>query len=849
MAGRLADLQRVAAFVLLLLAVSILYSFVSGLSFTNTGLPGIVGVGSYKGNSNPVHPVPASFSQASMTNLSTVSNPASTPVYFVQGLNDYTYLMRLFTAVKYDAKKHVWIEEKTSAGKMSPPKFYTTRYKVTPIVTFRDHIPVSQKTVFVTLKATYFPETSTYYISKDKKPYVGYSIAKPARALWAAKVPPNSPYLQVNCEGKDRIEALALKVTKGAKNDYEKAERIAEFLETNYTYGFTTYSGDPIYDFLFVKKVGICKQFASAFVMMCRSIGLPARMVFGYRARPVPYNQTVLASQAHAWAEVKFTTGWVEFDPTPSQKRIPTETVITSIPPKVYAGNNVTVKGIVRVTDKNYTYLKVSGYVEIYLAKNKNDEKSYVFLGIFPVKDGHFSASVRINKTGRYNVLAHYTGSLMFYPSWSDPVVEVLGKPYIEVNIGKRVVAGYCTVAGRVVYGKPVNGTIYLYVDGKEYSESFNDTFSFRVYLSQGNHTIRIYYPGSKEYFISSASLVKKVEAGYVNVIFSNTTAIAGKNWISNVTVLFNGKPVRAVVCLGYPFYVNVTGFVSVKAPEKAGVYVVNYSVPSMGYKSYFRLYVKSPTRIVAGIRDNTLIVRVVDSRGANVRGYVFVNGKKFYDSGVLKLKINSSKAVIYYPGDSLHLPSKAEVSKPLPFWVYLLPIPVIAAIALKLRKKKTLVFEYTPPPVWLPEDTVEIKAKAEGMIRLDVDGEKMVGENECTYSGKPGVGRHTLKAEVLNQKGKVVESETMEFFVLPFWRAIAKVFEEVVEYCERKVGEAKDKTAREVLDSLGVEEELKREILSFFEPKRYGEREGTRDDLIQFYVLCQKVLRRDSKC
>jgi len=838
------DLKRLIMFILILLSISFLYSFVSNLNFTNTGLPGIVGTGGYKGSSNPVHTVPSSFSQSNMANLSEMSNSAKVPIYFVEGLNDYTYLMRLYTSAFYDEKTHSWIEEKTQPKEMSPPSYFTTRYKVTPIVEFKNHIPVSQKTVFVTIKAKYFPETSTFYIKSDKKPYVGYSLASPPRALWAAKVPKDSPYLQVTCPGKDRIRALALKVTKGAKNDYEKAEKIAEFLETNYTYGFTTYSGDPIYDFLFVKKVGVCKQFASAFVMMCRSIGLPARMVFGYMARPEPYNQTVFSSQAHAWAEVKFKTGWVEFDPTPSQKKIPTECTITNISKKIYVGENLSLSGIVKSEDpklQNY----VSGYVEIYLAKNKNDRKSYKFLGLFPVKGGIFHASIKVNKTGKYNVLAHYTGSFMFYASWSDPIVEILGKPYIETNIGSKVCAGVCKIRGKVVYAKPINGTIYLFVDGKEYRENFNTTFSFQVYLSPGKHKIKIFYPGSKEYFISPVSWEREVEAGYVKVIFSNTTAVVGEYWISNVTVLFNGKAIEETVYLGYPFYVNVSHFIKVMSPKQEGIYAVNYSVLSLGYNSVLRLYVKSPTKIKAEINGNTLIIRVFDKNGNIVKGTVYINGKKYYDPGTLKIKVKKDKFEIYYAGDDIHFPSKIVVTKPLPIWIYLIPLPLIFLLALKFRKKRTLRFEYMPPPVWLPENEISIKATGEGLVRLSLNGEKVgFGKNECTFKGKLPIGTHELLAEVLNEKGKVLEKKSMKIHVLPFRRAIAKIFEDVLELCKNKGLDVQSTTVREIMQFLKIEDELKKEILSFFEPKRYGKDFGNREDLIKFYELCRRVRR-----
>ncbi len=842
------DVGRIIAFVLILISISALYSFVSNLSFTNTGLPGIVGTGGYHGKTTPIHTVPASFSQAGMTNLSEMSNPAKVPIYFVEGLNDYTYLMRLYTSAVYDEKTHSWIEEKTPAGEMKAPRYYTVRYKVTPIVEFKKHIPVSDKTVFVTLKAVYYPETSTFYIKSDKKPYVGYSLASPPRATFAAKLPENSPYLQVTCPGKDRIRALALKVTKGAKNDYEKAEKIAEFLETNYSYGFTTYSGDPIYDFLFVKKVGVCKQFASAFVMMCRSIGIPARMVFGYMARPEPYNQTVFSSQAHAWAEVLFKTGWVEFNPTPSQKKIPTECKITKISKKIYAGENLTLSGVVLSKKKEFQNY-VSGYVEIYLAKDKNDRKSYEFLGIFPVKAGKFSASVKVNKTGIYHVIAHYTGSFMFYSSWSDPVVEILGKPYIETNIGSKVCAGVCEIKGKVVYGKPVKGTIYLFVDGRKYEEKFNTTFSFKVYLNPGNHTIRIYYPGSKTQFISPVEWEREVEAGYVRVYFSNLTAIAGKYWTSNVTVYFNNRPINEVVEIGYPFYVSVRKFVKAKCPEVEGIYAVNYSVPSIGYENVAKIYVKSPTKVEASFNGDYLVIRVLDLRGKLVKGVVYVNGMKYYSNGILRLKFKENEATIYYVGDKTHIPSKAKVEKPLPAWIYLLPLPFLALLALKLRKERTLVFEYEPPPIWLPGDRISVKAKGKGIIRISVDGKRIgFDKGEYSFAGELGEGEHEVLAEVLNEKGKVVEKDKIKIYVLPFRRAIAKVFEEVLNFCRKKGMDVENMTAREVLEKLNVDEELKRKILSFFEPKRYGEKsEGSRKDLVEFYELCKELIRRCS--
>jgi len=73
-------------------------------------------------------------------------------------------------------------------------------------------------------------------------------------------------------------------------------------------------------EFLFDTRQGFCGHFASSFVYLLRSVGIPARVVSGYHGGEVnPITGTILVHQfdAHAWAEVWFSgEGWVRFDPT-----------------------------------------------------------------------------------------------------------------------------------------------------------------------------------------------------------------------------------------------------------------------------------------------------------------------------------------------------------------------------------------------------------------------------------------------------------------------------------------------------------------------------------------------------
>jgi len=77
---------------------------------------------------------------------------------------------------------------------------------------------------------------------------------------------------------------------------------------------------DSVDDFLFNTRRGFCEHYASAFVVLARAAGIPARIVTGYQGGEYnPLNDYLIVSQsdAHAWAEVWLgEQGWVRVDPT-----------------------------------------------------------------------------------------------------------------------------------------------------------------------------------------------------------------------------------------------------------------------------------------------------------------------------------------------------------------------------------------------------------------------------------------------------------------------------------------------------------------------------------------------------
>ncbi len=122
-----------------------------------------------------------------------------------------------------------------------------------------------------------------------------------------------------------QIAHLAKEFTRQQEDSVGKALILERLLRENYRYSLENQSAaaaDPLYDFLFVTRAGHCEYFATAQAVMLRSLGIPARIVNGFRRGE--FNEwseyfIVRQSDAHSWVEVYFAgAGWVVFDPTPS---------------------------------------------------------------------------------------------------------------------------------------------------------------------------------------------------------------------------------------------------------------------------------------------------------------------------------------------------------------------------------------------------------------------------------------------------------------------------------------------------------------------------------------------------
>jgi transglutaminase-like putative cysteine protease len=120
---------------------------------------------------------------------------------------------------------------------------------------------------------------------------------------------------------KSRAYAVDLREQAGSDEAYVNAV-LAKFRNESFFYTLTppTLGDDSVDEFLFETRKGFCEHYASAFTMLMRAAGIPARVVTGYQGgefNSLGEYLLVRQSDAHAWSEVWLADrGWIRVDPT-----------------------------------------------------------------------------------------------------------------------------------------------------------------------------------------------------------------------------------------------------------------------------------------------------------------------------------------------------------------------------------------------------------------------------------------------------------------------------------------------------------------------------------------------------
>ena len=217
---------------------------------------------------------------------------------------------------------------------------YRVNFEIQPLTVFGGFTPTTQNPYQMSLEHSLlyyinqqiffseYPFTNTYNVS-----YIHYDFD--LETLKKANVSRDTNYLTVPTELLEKIKPLALNITANLNSPFEKLIAIEDYLRNNYIYdrNYTRAPPgiDPVEWFLFHSRRGVCTHFNSAFVLLARSIGLPARLVAGYLINSAAEYQIVKPKQKHAYAEVLFEDlGWITFDAT-----APCNCLMKTEPPKL----------------------------------------------------------------------------------------------------------------------------------------------------------------------------------------------------------------------------------------------------------------------------------------------------------------------------------------------------------------------------------------------------------------------------------------------------------------------------------------------------------------------------------
>lgn len=152
-----------------------------------------------------------------------------------------------------------------------------------------------------------------------------YAVSGDAFMRYSAEITDEvyANYLMLPPSLPDRVRELARSVTRKADTIHQCASAIETFLSTTFPYSTdvpdTPEGVDFVDYFLFDLHKGYCTYYATAMVVMCRAIGIPARYVEGFKFSSVKEGGRYVATgaQAHAWAEVYLDGfGWIAYEPT-----------------------------------------------------------------------------------------------------------------------------------------------------------------------------------------------------------------------------------------------------------------------------------------------------------------------------------------------------------------------------------------------------------------------------------------------------------------------------------------------------------------------------------------------------
>jgi len=152
-----------------------------------------------------------------------------------------------------------------------------------------------------------------------------FSIYTAAEVITADQVDqsPGAPFVEIQnlpdatlsyllpsryCES-DRFGKMATEIVAGAVLGYDQVAQIIDWLKKNIEFQPGSSEMPVSATEVNERQFGVCRDLAHLGIALCRSIGIPARMVVGYLYQLNPMD-------LHAWLEAYVGGRWYTFDPT-----------------------------------------------------------------------------------------------------------------------------------------------------------------------------------------------------------------------------------------------------------------------------------------------------------------------------------------------------------------------------------------------------------------------------------------------------------------------------------------------------------------------------------------------------